>query len=136
MIEFGTVINKEKGLAKIELDRSSACIKCGLCSTNTEKKNYLFFPDKTDLKPGDKVKIEISQKVILQSSLITFLIPITGIILGIILSLILKNYININPDIMMAVLVFACVGLSFPVVKFFDNKSNIEKDIKIEKLEL
>lgn len=135
MIEFGKVVDIEKGLARIELDRSDTCAKCGLCSTNTEKKNYLFFPDDSGLQPGDRVRIEISPKVVLKSSLITFLVPIMGIVLGIIFSILIKNILQINPDILMVISIIAFLGLSFILVKFLDKRTDIASQIKIKKLE-
>ncbi|MCK4665644.1 SoxR reducing system RseC family protein [Candidatus Dependentiae bacterium] len=135
MIEYGIITNIEDDLMKIEIKRSSACIKCGLCSADLEKKNFLFYPKLPGFQKGDQIKIKIPENVILKSSFIIFFIPVLGILLGIFSSLLLKDFLSLDFNLLLIISICIFLVVSFLLIRLFDKKSDIKKRIKLERIE-
>ncbi len=135
MIEYGIITNIEDDLMKIEVQKSTSCIKCGLCSSNSDKKNFLFYPKLSGFQNGDKIKINIPENVILKSSFIIFFIPVLGILLGIAASLLLQDLVSFDFNLLLIINIFFFLIVSFLVIRLFDKKSDIKKNITLQKVE-
>lgn len=94
MKEVGKVIKKSGERSDIEIKKSSACAKCGLCAFNDAGVFTIEASDRTSSVPGDYVEVEVPGKDVLVSAFLIFIFPLiiffTGyILLGIIFGTVL-----------------------------------------------
>jgi positive regulator of sigma E activity len=71
------------GMAKLEVVRSDACKTCNACFEGGSGKRLIFAENSLGAKEGDRVTIEISSAVIAKLSFLIYLLPITGLLLGV-----------------------------------------------------
>src|SRR5690554_212440 len=87
MIEIGRVIDINNGKATIKIERHSLCSKCTnncqLAGSNHERKELEVKLDNVvAARKGQLVKLEIEEKSLVLSSIIVYIIPLIGLILG------------------------------------------------------
>jgi len=85
MIEEGKVVKIEDNTAKIKLRTREECSGCSLasfCELTKEGERYIEIEGETELKIGDKVKVEIERIPLLAPTALLFLIPASSFIIG------------------------------------------------------
>lgn len=87
IIEQGFVLKSENGIAEIALSNSAACSSCDslFCSANSEGKNILIADNTVNAKAGDFVKVMISGGVLVQATLMLYVIPLAILVATIML---------------------------------------------------
>ncbi|HPF88927.1 MAG TPA: SoxR reducing system RseC family protein [Candidatus Limiplasma sp.] len=88
MIKFGHIIerNEEKGLVTVRFERPEACGKCNACGTGTQK-GEITLP--SDCQVGQWVRVELPEGRFLQATALVYIVPLTGLLLGLFAGLIL-----------------------------------------------
>jgi len=82
MEEKGRVVKVESGMAQVEMERTSACARCGICLQSSGDKPILYVKDSLGARPGDEVLISIESKQILKTAFLIYLFPLVGLIGG------------------------------------------------------
>ena len=81
MTKFGRVmmVHPETGMATIVFARPEACEKCGGCGTASHQGTICL---KADCAQGNWVRIELPKARFLQVAAMAYLLPLTGLLLG------------------------------------------------------
>lgn len=82
MEEKGRVIKVENGVAQVEMERTSACARCGICLQSSENKSILSVKDFLGARPGDEVEVLIEGKEVLKAAFLVYLFPLVGLVAG------------------------------------------------------
>ncbi len=82
MQEHGVVIASDDGQVTVELDRSSACDKCGGCSMSPKGTMHATARNNIEASLGDSVVIALDETTILKAAAIVYLVPLLAAILG------------------------------------------------------
>ncbi len=82
MEEKGRVIKVESGVAQVEMERTSACARCGICLQSSGDKSILYVKDSLGARPGDEVLVSVESKEILKAAFLIYLFPLVGLIAG------------------------------------------------------
>ena len=91
MEEEGRIIKTEGNLARVEIERKSACRTCGLCSLRGKNTMLAQAENSIGAKAGERVKIEIPSSVILKGALLFYILPLVALILGMVLGIKITN---------------------------------------------
>lgn len=91
MREEGQVIRVEGDLAKVEIERKSACRACGLCSLIGKNIMIAEVENSIGAKVGERVRIEIPSSVILKGAFLFYILPLVALILGLVLGVKITN---------------------------------------------
>lgn len=91
MAEKGTVVEITDDVAKVELDETEACGRCGLCRSAGRGKMLLEVEAVPGLAAGRKVLIEGGEKS-WAASIMLFLVPMVALVVG----LVLGQYVRIG----------------------------------------
>ncbi len=93
MREIGKVVAIENGIAKVQINRHTACGDCGACQVGQDKLVMETFAKNTiAAKIGDQVEIETKTTNILKASLIIYTFPLIMFIIGSLLGYNFANY--------------------------------------------
>ncbi len=114
MIEKATVVGIEEGRARVALERSEQCDRCGLCVMASGRPE-LEVRSIPDLRPGDVVSVEISSSAMLRGATLLFLVPIIFFVVGAALSRPIMSALGIGVGENFGALVtgFVFLGLAF-----------------------
>ncbi len=82
MEEKGKVVKVEDGVAEVEMERTSACARCGICLKSSGDKPILYVKDSLGARAGDEVLISIESRQILKTAFLIYLFPLVGLIGG------------------------------------------------------
>ncbi len=82
MEEKGRVVKVENGVAEVEMERTSACARCGICLRSSQGKSVLYVEDFLGTHPGDEVLVSIESKEVLKVAFLIYLFPLVGLIAG------------------------------------------------------
>jgi len=82
MEEKGRVVRVEKGIAEVEMERTSACARCGICLRSSQGKSLLYVEDYLGTHPGDEVLVSIESKEILKVAFLIYLFPLVALVAG------------------------------------------------------
>ncbi|MDO9528030.1 MAG: SoxR reducing system RseC family protein [Syntrophales bacterium] len=87
MQEEATVLEIiNENLAKLEVVKSEACGSCNACFEGSSGKKLLFAENSLGAKEGDRVRIEINSAAVAKLSFLVYMIPLTGLVLGALLT--------------------------------------------------
>ena len=113
MIRTGRVVEKEQNLLRVCFEKEEACQGCGMCS---RQESMVSIPG--DAEVGDVVEVALPDAQVLKASLVTYAIPLVGLIGGLWLGTALF------PDREGMVLLAGLAGtvILFAGVKQFDRK--------------
>lgn len=116
MIRSGKVVSYEDGSIKVCFDRLSACGDCGMCGSGGRPDAIVSI--KGEAAPGDLVDVEMPDAQVLKMSLITYLIPLIGLLLGLFVGT------RVYPDREFMVLLCGLIGLglTYQGVRMVDKK--------------
>lgn len=135
-IEEGTVIEKLKGSAKIVLNNKINCQECDaklFCTPSNQNERILVAKDNFGVLPGDKVKIVIEGKNVLQASIFLYGIPLLLLILGILFGAnLFHNSTELKSSLLAIGLVFIYFVLFFLITKISNKQEkNLPRIISI-----
>ena len=82
MEEKGKVVKIDNGVAQVEMGRTSACARCGICLQSSGDKPILYVKDSLGARPGDEVLVSVDSKQILKAAFLIYLFPLVGLIAG------------------------------------------------------
>ncbi len=115
MNEYGEIIEIKDRDAVVKVRRSSACGKCGACTMGSRPDEMLItLPNPLKGQVGDYVELALPSGQVLKASAITYLLPLSGLIIGVAAGYILGEKLGFNPE-----LGSAFVGLLFTILSFF-----------------
>ena len=83
MDQIGKIVDIQGAIATVELERSSACAKCGICHSGETQTLHIEVENSIDAKVGQRVLIAVSEGSVLKASLILYLIPLLALVGGI-----------------------------------------------------
>lgn len=135
MEQIGFVINTKDDMAKVIVNRVSACGgSCSSCGSSCNTSGVeLEIKNTLGAKPGDYVELKANTSQILKTAFIIYLIPLLLMIAGIIGGvLIFKSigYENYETYGFIVGLVF--LGLSYVLLKIIDSKAKNGNKVIIE----
>ncbi len=84
MIKLGQVTkrNSAKGLVTVEFSRPEACAKCGACGSQSQKGEVEVL---SDCEIGSWVRVELPENRFLQATVLVYVLPLSGLLLGMLL---------------------------------------------------
>lgn len=91
MDQIGKVIGIEQGIATVELERSSACAKCGICHLGETQTIQIEVENSIGAAVGQRVLIAVGERSVLKASAILYLIPLLALVAGIGLAFLLDH---------------------------------------------
>ena len=71
--------------AKVRFLRGSACAHCGACLTVGSSEMEITLQNTLGAKPGDRVKVDLSPKRMVQASLLAYAVPLALLIAGVLI---------------------------------------------------
>lgn len=92
MDQIGKIIRLEGNEATVELERSSACAKCGICHLGETQTLHIQVENSLGAQEGQRVLIDVGQGAVLKASAILYLIPLLALVGGIGLAYLLDRY--------------------------------------------
>lgn len=113
---IGTVVRVENGEAVVRFLRTSACKSCGACLTAGESEMEVRVGDTLGVQPGDRVTVELSRKSMLTAAALCYLLPLAGLLIGVVLGS------RINEWWAFGLGLGLCV-LTLPVLRFADRRA-------------
>ena len=133
MKQIGKVIEINNGMAKIEVDRVSACDMCENAAHCAEKcrKVYATADNLVNAELGDTVEIETETGRVLMNSVLIFFVPVVLAVAAYLLSNLFFEE-NVSVAITFFILVFSLCAFSFVLNKVSKNKV-ISKIVRILK---
>lgn len=116
--EQGTVVKKlENGRIQVVVKRIDACNRCpskGACIMLAESKEMLVEAhDQVGAEVGQKVVLAQTSTIILKASFTAYILPIAGLIVGVIIGKQFSGEFGMNPDLLMPLLGLAGAGLVY-----------------------
>ena len=114
MIRTGEVIQAEGETLSVCFSRLQSCENCGMCGSG--KDSVLVLTGKA--KVGDMVEVEMPDAKVLKASIVTYLIPLIGLVIGLVTGSLLYPANDVT------ILIFGIIGfgLSMAVVKAIDRR--------------
>jgi positive regulator of sigma E activity len=106
MIRTGKVIQAEGETLSVCFDSLQSCENCGLCGSR--KDSVLVLIGKGNI--GDMVEVEMPDAKVLKASMITYLVPLIGLIIGLAFGAFL------NPANDLAILLFGIIGFVLTMI--------------------
>ena len=85
MTQNGIVVAVGGENATVEFLRSEACAKCGACRLGTETRVRVQMPNRAGASVGDEVVVELHSGRLLRASAVTYLVPLAGLLIGLLL---------------------------------------------------
>ncbi len=94
MIKFGQVTKRDtaKGLVTVEFSRPEACAKCSACGSLSQKGEVVVH---SDCELGSWVRVELPENRFLQATVLVYVLPLSGLILG----MLLGNLLSAGSDL-------------------------------------
>lgn len=105
----GVVIEVNAEIAKVRLSRHSNCSHCGMCQGADAV--VLDAPKPHDMKPGQRVILEIKDSNMLKAAFTVFILPLIAIAVGIYLGYFFSSIFNIL-DILPIIICVVVFGLA------------------------
>lgn len=99
MNQIGKIISIEDKMATVELERSSACAKCGICHLGETQILHIDVENSINAQVGQRVLIAVGQGSVLKASSILYLIPLLALVGGIGLAYLLERLIGLPGNV-------------------------------------
>lgn len=126
MDQIGRIIGIDGSEAVIEVERNSACAKCGICHMGETQSLRLVVQNSIGAQVGNRVLIEMDKSSVLKAGTIVYLLPLLAFLTGIALAYGLDTVVDLpgSPDwwgigagFVLFALVFVVIRLREPVYK-------------------
>lgn len=100
MDQIGRVVALKGTAAVIQLERNSACEKCGICHMGETKTMQLEVENSIGADVGKRVLIEMDRVNVLKASTIVYIVPLMALLLGVGLMYLIHHYYPLpgSPD--------------------------------------
>ena len=120
MVRTGKVVGVSENALEVCFERPEMCAKCGACMGRKPHEETVKIEGTAEI--GDMVDVEMPDAKIVKVSLIAYIIPLAGLLIGLLIGqTLLKN------DIWAAVAGFAGLGAGILVARIFDRKLGAQK---------
>lgn len=117
MQEEGLIVEVRGELAKVEIQRSSACGHCHACQMGTNGMMIAEVQNPVNAKVGEKVKIETPSGAVLKATFMVYIFPLTGLAVGYIIGKAITHSELIGIGLGIGMIVF-----SFFLLHWYDKK--------------
>lgn len=121
MINKGVVTESTAGKMTVVFERPEACGDCHNCPRGSEscKQHTIFL--KGDAHVGDTVSVELDDSHVMLASMVAYLIPLAGFILGLVLGYALSfRFPQWNSELFTAVFAIAGTVLAYLFMRVID----------------
>lgn len=100
MDQIGKIIAVDGDSAVVELERNSACEKCGICHMGETQKVQLSVLNGIGAAVGQRVLIELDKRSVLKAGSIVYLVPLAGLLAGIGIMYLVDRFVDLpgSPD--------------------------------------
>lgn len=82
MEEEAKVIETNGSISRLEIGENKACQSCHACFKGEGGGMFIMAENSLGAKEGDRVRVEISPRLVLKGSFLIYLMPMIGMILG------------------------------------------------------
>lgn len=113
---FGIVTEVTGETAKIRFQRSPQCSHCGACLTAGEHEMELELNNPIGAKVGDRVRVSLSPKRVVQASLLAYAIPLVLLITGVWVGSGVSDWFGLALGI-------AACGISYAILRIVEKRS-------------
>lgn len=132
MEQFGTIIENKGETSLVSLQRHLACEQCGRCGilAEGEKRNIIIeASNRIQADVGQLVILETDNRRVLFISFMLYLVPIGGLVGGIVLWLNLADHLGLtaNQDLAAVGIGFGLMTIIFLFIRIWDNKARVNK---------
>lgn len=113
---IGVVTRAEGAKAVVHFERSAQCAHCGACLAAGDKEMEITLDNALGAKVGDRVRVSLAAKRVVQASLIAYAIPLGLLLVGVGLGSLVSDTVGL----------FSGIGgcaLSFCVLKWIDRRN-------------
>jgi len=135
MENIGIVKKTEGNEAVVEIQRTSACGEsCASCKGGCiPTKNYVEALNLPEAKKGQRVKIELQTKKVLNAAIIMYLMPLLSIFIGVLLGIWAGGNMGdgSNQEAVGIATGLAFLGLSFVGIRIWDRSRKNSKKVEI-----
>lgn len=114
----GVVTQVHDGLATVRFQRNEMCAHCGACISVGEKELEMSVPNSLDAKVGDFVDVSLAPRRVVQASLLAYVVPLAGLILGVGLG----SYFS---DLMSLILGVAGCACAYLLLRLLEKRRNL-----------
>ena len=123
MTEKGLVESVKNGIAVVVFERSAQCGKCKACAYFGDGMRAAL-PNDIDAKAGQRVMVAIPDGRVIGFSFITYIVPMTALLLGILLGAPVTKALGVdwNTDLTGAFTGIVLMVLSFVVFRLADRR--------------
>lgn len=121
------VIDIVKGRAVVRTDRLLLCKDCNIQLIPEENIFEIEIDDSQGVKVGDYIRVGMSGKRLILSSLILYVIPVMFGLLGILLGIILHPLLKVGLDTLCIVFAFSFLLLSYIPIKLLDRWAGLKR---------
>jgi|YNPMSStandDraft_1061717.scaffolds.fasta_scaffold09271_2 positive regulator of sigma E activity len=131
LIEKGIVTNASQDEVEIMLIETNNCETCttkDFCKG--ERTKVIVLKNKTNLKVGDKVKIEIRGKTIFYTVFMLYGIPLLILVLAF---LVFYQIIEHNKELIVSSISFLAIGMYYFILNFYLRKIEGQFNVKVIK---
>jgi sigma-E factor negative regulatory protein RseC len=125
VLEVGKVLAVDGKNATVQIKRSAACGKCGMCQVSEDRKTVLAKPKNTPgAKVGDTVQIEMAFSSLMKASLVVYLIPLVFFLAGCVIGFYLLDIASFGPNNPVVAFLFGIIllALSYGGIKLMENR--------------
>jgi len=96
--QCGVIVGLDDGNAIVSVKRDTACGKCKVCPSGSQEDVLIKIPNDINGKPGDIVGIDMEPLKLLQAATIVYLIPLVGLILGVLTGIGIAPELNLDSE--------------------------------------
>jgi len=130
MKEIGKVIEVKGKVARVEMERTSACGKCRACSKGDDtNKMYIEAHNGIGAKEGDLVGVDLETKKVLKAAMIIYFIPLVALVLGVVAGIYGAQILDLgNDEAVGAGLGAILVVISYVVIKMLEPRFRSQDD--------
>jgi sigma-E factor negative regulatory protein RseC len=131
MKEVGKIVEIKGRVAKVEMERTSACGKCRACSRGEEDTNKMYIDAHNGIgaKEGDVVGVDLETKKVLKAAMIIYFIPLLALIFGVVGGTYISGLLGFeNSETIGAVTGAVLVAVSYIIIKMLEPKFRSEDD--------
>ena len=121
MVRTGKVVGTDGKMLEVCFERPEMCAKCGACMGR--KPHELTVRIEGHAEVGDHVDVEMPDAKIVKVSLIAYIIPLIGLLIGLLIGQTL-----IYNDIWAAVIGLIGLGAGFLIARTFDKRLGSQKE--------
>ena len=83
MTEHGLVIDTDKQIARVKVEKSGDCGGCNACGIGKDRTMIAEVDNSIKAQKGDSVLIEVSEKQAIKASLLVFGLPLAALLIGV-----------------------------------------------------